>query len=137
MLDASITLTWFLEDEPSPSSAADVLRRLETDTAIVPALWALELANALVVAERKQQLTEAATARVLSLVRALPIEVDETPSRDTLATIVGLARGHRLSAYDAAYLELAIRLGVPLATVDRRLGEAAQRAGVSLAGTRE
>jgi predicted nucleic acid-binding protein len=88
----------------------------------------LELANGLVVAERRRRITRAESTRFLGLVGELPIRIDQT---STLASsIIDLARDYELSAYEAAYLELALRLGHPLATLDQRLRSAADRAGV-------
>ncbi len=124
---------WFLDDELS-SYATHVLRDLtEGGSAVVPSLWTFELANALVVAERRGRIGEADTARILGLARALPIETDATALAEILDRVIPLARAHAITAYDAAYLELAMRLSAPLATLDRNLQAAAGRAGVAAA----
>jgi predicted nucleic acid-binding protein len=130
VLDASATLAWCFEDEATAEAAA-LLERLRDDEAIVPPLWLLELANGLVVAERRARLTRADSTRFLALIRQLPIQIDQTSTMDLGAAVMDLARAYELSAYDAASLELALRLGLPLATLDVRLRSAAERAGVA------
>lgn len=129
VLDASATLAWCFEDEAT-ADAAVLLERLREGEAVVPPLWLLELANGLVVAERRGRLTRADSTRFLALVGQLPIRIDQTSTLDLAASVMDLARAYELSAYDAAYLELALRLGQPLATLDARLRHAAERAGV-------
>ncbi len=129
VLDASVTLAWCFEDEAGPYADA-VLERFTEATALAPIIWPLEVGNALVVAERRGRVTAADTARFLNLLRQLPIVVEgETASR-LFGEILALAREHRLSTYDAAYLDLAMRSGLPLATQDTALREAAARCGV-------
>ncbi len=129
VLDCSVGMAWCFEDE-ADRYVDGVLDRLVGEPAVVPPLWPLEIANVLVVAERRRRLRKSDSARFLELIGALPIEVDSaTPDPSHLLAV---AREHRLSAYDAAYLALAMREGVPLATRDRALGKAARRCGVSL-----
>jgi predicted nucleic acid-binding protein len=131
VLDASVTLTWCYPDENSPF-AYKVLDQLRARPAIVPSLWPLEIANALAVGERRHRLTASAVAQFLDLLGNLPIEIDaQTPSR-AFDSILQLARTHTLSAYDAAYLELAMREGLGLATLDEKLRSAAKSAGARL-----
>jgi len=132
VLDASVALSWFLRDE-SDAYADGVLAMLENKEASAPCLWLLEICNALTVLERRGRINEAETARVLSLVRNLPIEMDDSPLAETIERITSLARRFKISAYDASYLELAIRQGLPLATLDRKLKSVAKRAGVPTA----
>jgi predicted nucleic acid-binding protein len=127
VIDTSIAMAWCFEDESTEATDA-VLDRLRDDEAAVPAIWPLEVANVLLVAERRGRLSEAQANRFLELLSQLPIEVDDAP-RD-LVGIVAAGRRHELSAYDASYLVLAERLGVSLATLDRQLAKAAERAGV-------
>jgi predicted nucleic acid-binding protein len=129
VLDASATLAWCFEDEGTVGAAA-VLGRLRDQEALVPPLWLLELANGLVVAERRGRITRAESTRFLGLVAELPIRIDQTSTLNLASSVMELARQYGLSAYDAAYLELALRLGQPLATLDERLRSAADRAGV-------
>jgi predicted nucleic acid-binding protein len=95
-------------------------------------LWSLEVANVLVVAERRKRLTEAQMIRAVALLQALPIDVDEATAQRALGATLTLAREHSLSAYDAAYLELAMREGLFLATVDEKLLRVMSQCGVSL-----
>jgi predicted nucleic acid-binding protein len=129
VIDASVTMAWCFEDEATPDTEA-VLDRLQQDEAIVPPLWRLEVANVLLVAERRRRITEAQAARFVGLLGQLPIRID--PSAPDVSTLLGLGRRHGLSAYDAAYLALAERLAVPLATLDERLATAGRSAGVAL-----
>lgn len=129
VVDASATLAWFLRDEQDGRADA-ALRRLEDDVAVVPGIWALEVANALVAAERRGRISEAETGRILALLDGLPVDEDPAPREVTQSAVVELARRHGLSAYDAAYLELAVRRGAALATLDGRLHEAAAASGV-------
>jgi len=129
VLDASTALAWCFDDEAT-APAASTLERLRDAEAVVPPLWLLELANGLVVAERRGRLTRAESTRFLGLVRELPIRIDQTATLDLASSVMDLARDYELSAYDAAYLELALRLGQPLATLDGRLRSAADRVGV-------
>jgi predicted nucleic acid-binding protein len=130
VLDASTALAWCFEEEET-AAATLVLERLRGAEAIVPPLWLLELANGLVVAERRERITRAESTRFLALLRELPIRIDAIATLDVASAALDLARDYGLSAYDAAYLELALRLGKPLATSDERLRSAADRAGVA------
>jgi len=131
VLDASVALAWCFKDEAS--EAADrLLERLETETAAVPALWHLEVANVLALGERRRRITLAESAAFIARLETLVIVVDEETSSRAFTRVLDLARGERLTAYDAAYLELAMRLGVPLASKDRRLCNAAERLGVAV-----
>jgi len=128
VLDASATMAWCFEDEARPETDR-LLRSLESESAVVPALWRWEVVNVVLVAERKRRMTEAQGDRFLTLLSELPIEID------TSATLVGVlhtGRRHGLSAYDAAYLELAGRVGLGLATLDAKLADAARDAGIPL-----
>lgn len=124
-----MALSWCFEDEATGESEA-VLDRLNEDTAVVPALWELEITNVLLVAERRGRLTEAQAARFVALLAALPIDVDLAGPK--MATLLAVGRRHGLSAYDSAYLVLAEDEGVPLATLDGKLSKAASVAGVPL-----
>ena len=131
VLDASVTLAWVFEDERS-ALAMSVLDSLDGSEAIAASIWPLEIVNGLVTAERRGRITPQDASRFSALLLQLPIVVDPVERRRPFEVIRQLAREHQLSAYDAAYLELAIRLGVPLATLDNRLARAAGRAGVAL-----
>ena len=133
VLDASIALAWCFSDEATPVTQA-LLERLEVATAFVPSLWSLELANVLLGAERKQRITYAQVTEFLSLLGNLRIEVDLETGARGFHDILLLAHAEHLTSYDAAYLELAMRLGLPLATKDVSLSKAASRLGVPLLG---
>jgi predicted nucleic acid-binding protein len=130
VIDTSVTMAWCFEDEATESTER-LLDELRTDHAVVPALWRLEVANVLLVAERRKRLTEAQSVRFVELLTRLPIQVDDAPA--DVDSILTSGRQHGLSAYDAAYLVLAERLGAALATLDDRLVQACRAAGVQLA----
>ncbi|MBC7227691.1 MAG: type II toxin-antitoxin system VapC family toxin [Thermoflexales bacterium] len=133
VLDASVALAWCFEDEES-AEAVEVLERLKRERAIVPALWFLEVGNALLSAERHGHLTPTESAYFLELLRRLPLQAEEIPPARILGEILSLARVHRLSTYDACYLDLAMRLGLPIATLDEGLRRAAEECGVEVIG---
>jgi len=122
VLDASIAASWVLQDEDE-SAARAALQRIAGDEAIVPALFWFETRNILVVSERRGRVTEAVTRSFLQSLASLPILVDANPNEDR---VLRLARRHKLSVYDAAYLELAQRRKVPLASLDAALVKAAK-----------
>jgi predicted nucleic acid-binding protein len=129
ILDGSVALVWGFADGHDDYAAA-ILDKMPDLQAHVPGLWPLEVANALLVGERRGRTTTANAAHFLTLLGTFPIAVDgQTVARAWLETI-HLARAHNLSAYDASYLELAIRLGLPLATLDDKLKAAATAVGV-------
>jgi predicted nucleic acid-binding protein len=129
VLDCSMTIAWFFEDETSRYAQA-VEDSLPTARAIVPSLWPLEVANALLAGERRKRATEAAVTTFLGLLTALPITLDDDTAGRAWPVSLHLARSHRLSVHDAAYLELAMRKRLPLATLDDKLSAAAAAAGV-------
>jgi predicted nucleic acid-binding protein len=129
VLDCSVALAWCFPDEKAPYPQA-VLTSLAKTRAIVPVLWPLEIANTLLVGERRGRSTEADTAAWLAFLRPLPISIDQETTARAWVEVLQAARLHAVSAYDAAYLELALRLTLPLATLDRRLKIAAKAAGV-------
>ena len=131
VLDGSVTMVWGFEDEADDYAEA-ILERMPDLQAHVPSLWPLEVANALLVGERRRRITPAETARFLAILGAFPITVDEQTVAHAWTDTMHLARAHNLSSYDAAYLELAIRLGLPLAALDGKLKTAAGAMGVPL-----
>jgi predicted nucleic acid-binding protein len=133
VLDASSVLAWCFEDEGGPEADA-LIERVAAQGAAVPGLWSLEIANGLVTGERRGRVKPAESAAFVAMIEELPIVADGATGARALHETLSLAREHRLSAYDAAYLELAMRLGLPLATGDRNLKAAAERAGVVLIG---
>lgn len=131
VLDGSVALVWGFEDEDDAYATA-ILERMADLQAHVPSLWSLEVANALLVGERRGRTTAANTARFLAILGSFPIIVDEETVARAWTETMHLARAHNLSAYDATYLELAIRLGLPLASLDGKLKAAASAVGVPL-----
>jgi predicted nucleic acid-binding protein len=131
VLDASVALAWCFEDEASPASYA-VLERARIEEVVAPSLWPLEVANILGVSERRGRLSAQRSATFVELLRDLELRIDVTSFEHAFGAVRRLAREHRLTCYDAAYLELAQREGLPLATRDASLREAAGRAGVTL-----
>lgn len=130
VVDASVSATWLLPDETHPV-AAQAYAMLDDDDAIVPAIWWFELLNILVVNERRGRLNADQAERALTLLLRLPIKEG---ARFDRSVVMALARKHSLTAYDAAYLELAKRAGLPLATLDAALARAAAAEAVSLIG---
>ena len=124
VLDASITACWAFDDEDHPDAGL-----VRAEEAAVPSLWWFEVRNILIVNERRRRITEADTAAFLVNLSRLRIRVDRVPDEER---VLRLARAHRLSVYDAAYLELAQREGLPLATLDAELRKAAAGEGVAL-----
>ena len=119
------------EDEVDACADA-ILEHLHGSAAIVPAVWPLEVASVLVVGERRRRLTESDSARFMEILAVLPIVVWDVPLSRVAGSVIALAREHDLSAYDAAYLDLAIREGAPLASRDAALRRAASAVGVPL-----
>jgi predicted nucleic acid-binding protein len=132
VLDASVALSWCFPDEGDEYTQR-ILEMQNSGGAVVPTIWPLEIANALIVAERKKRIEPSEADRFISLLLELGFRVDAATSTQALGEIRSLARAHGLSAYDAAYLELAIREGLPLATSDDALKRAARKTGVALA----
>ena len=131
VLDCSVTMAWCFESE-FDAYAHVVLTSIARGPAVVPPLWLLEVANVLLVAERRRRITRADASRFLGLLEELPIVVAEPEGVSGIAVVLTLARGLGLSAYDAAYLHLARRERMPLASRDRALRAAARSAGVTL-----
>lgn len=134
VLDASVTMTWLLADgeQGDGTYAAAVLEALKDPStqAEVPVTWSLEVANVLARAEASDLLNEAQSEAFLEMLSSIPIRADNATFARALADTLQLARRHRLSSYDASYLELSLRGGLPLATLDADLAKAARKAGV-------
>ncbi len=128
VLDSSVTMAWVLRDEQSAQAGA-ALEQVAEIGGIAPALWWVEVRNVLVIAECRGRLTQEETAAAVQAIDALGIHLDHAPDN---ASLLRLARTHGLSAYDALYLELAVRQQRPLATLDRKLSVAAQAEGIAL-----
>jgi predicted nucleic acid-binding protein len=131
ILDCSIAMAWCFEDEASPAGDA-LLERLVTGSAVVPPLWYWEVANVLNVAARRGRLTGQDVAARLALLGALAIVADDDATARAWRETLLLAEAETLTVYDAAYLELALRRNLPLASHDRALRSAAARRGVAV-----
>lgn len=131
VVDASVALAWCFPDEAS-EYADLVLMALKGRRVIVPAVWALEVANALVVAERRKRVKQPEVRRFVELLGGLTIIEHAQTITDTVSNVLPLAREYDLSAYDAAYLDVAVRQGAQLATLDRTLETAGRSAGIEI-----
>jgi len=129
VVDASIVVAWAFDEVNA--AANEARERMRREAAVAPALWWFEVRNALVQGERRGRFTEFGTARFLRDISRLAITIDRAPSEHG---VLALARRHRLTVYDAAYLELALREGLPMATLDEALAGAARAEGVPLVG---
>lgn len=128
VLDASVAACWAFDDEDHPVAAL-ALERIRADEAIAPSLWWFEVRNTLIVNERRGRLSEADTAIFLRELSRFGVMLDRAPQETAILTF---ARQHRLTVYDASYLELAQREAIPLATLDNHLRKAAAALGVAL-----
>ena len=131
VLDCSVTMAWVFPDEATLETAR--LRDALTDgRAFVPAPWPIEVANVLLVATRRGRIAETDWPRIWRNLEALPITIEPVSIPRIRRTVLDVASAHRLSVYDATYLELAIRMRLPLATLDRALADAAQAVGLGV-----
>ena len=127
VLDCSVTMSWCFQDEQADNNyAAQILSSLESDSALVPRLWHLEVLNVLLVAERQRRITAEQSDTFLQSLSTLPIETDPMPVTIQDKEVIALARKYQLSAYHTAYLALAIGEDLKIATQNRRLGAAAR-----------
>ena len=131
VIDSSVVMMWCFKDETSQYADA-ILDSLEVSTAVVPSICPLELANALLVAERRKRLSKADSARFITLLAELPIMIEQEPPERMLKDILTLAREYQISSYDASYLDLAMRKGLPIATLDNGLIAAAKLSQVPI-----
>ena len=136
VIDASMALSWLLPDEATDASVAVQADLTKAEGVWVAGHWRLEVANSLCMAERRRRLDAAGIAQAVSLFTQLPVLVDSETNEHASAETLSLARQHTLSVYDAAYLELALRRGATLATLDRPLRTVAKKLGVSVLPTR-
>jgi predicted nucleic acid-binding protein len=136
VLDNSVSIRWFFGDgKPQELAYADrVLDALKSESAVVPVTWGLELANVIARAEDKGLATEARSDAFIEMLEGVDIDVDTATFQNVLTHTLHLARRYQLSSYDASYLEVALRLGIPLATLDEDLLKAAKKAGVEKFG---
>jgi predicted nucleic acid-binding protein len=131
VVDNSVVMAWFFQDQADPY-ADTVMDRLEESSAAVPSLWPLEVVNVLLAAERRKLISPADSERFIRLLAQLPIFIDLESSASMMKDLIILGRAHKLSSYDTAYLELAMRKGLPLATLDKSLRRAAKAEKLSL-----
>jgi len=131
VIDTSVVMTWCFKDETSKYADA-ILDSLEVSIAVVPSIWPLEVGNVLLVAERKKRLGEADSSRFVALLAELPIMIEQEPPERMMKEILALAREHKLSTYDASYLDLSMRKGLPIATLNNGLIAAAKRSQVPI-----
>lgn len=130
VLDCSVTVAWLFEDEATPETDALLDRTMESG-ALVPGLWRLEIGNVLSRAERRKRIDASKVASYVDVLAELPITTDAETEERALRETRTLARREHLTTYDAAYLEVAMRRGIPLATLDKTLLRAARRVGVA------
>lgn len=129
VLDCSVAMSWCFEDENSHISR-DLLLSLRNQSAIVPSIWNIEVCNVLYSAEKKGRIKKQDTLQFIEFLNALPIEADSSKNNLLNSEIITLCRNYSLSAYDAAYLELALRYSVPLYSFDKLLCHAAHQCGI-------
>jgi len=134
VLDNSVAMRWLLvsQKKADQAYAEKVLQSLAETEAVVPHLWHLEAANVLLGAEKRGELETGEVERFIAQLESLPIQVDPLTAHQAFSRTLGLSRAYKLSSYDAAYLELSIREGLPLATLDKDLRKAAKKADVDL-----
>lgn len=134
VLDNSVAMRWLLASNKKVDQnySEAVLKTLANAQALVPNLWHLEAANVLLSAEKRGELTAAEAERFISQLESLPVYTDSHTANQAFNRIRALAKAYKLSSYDAAYLELAIREGLPLATLDKSLLKAAKKAGIEI-----
>jgi predicted nucleic acid-binding protein len=126
-------MTWLFEDEVTPETE-DLYDRLMVETAVVPTLWFLEVANVIAIAERKSRITPGQSMGFIADLAKLRIEQDDQGPSRALSNLLPICRTHQLTSYDALYLDLAVRRGLPLATLDEPLRKAAKKLGVAPLG---
>jgi predicted nucleic acid-binding protein len=131
VLDCSIAMAWCFEDEATEFTDS-VLEGLAQGSAKVPSIWPLEIANVLAISERRGRTNQAKITQFLRLLGSLPITVDAKTGEKAFTDVLTLARTHKLTSYDAAYLELALREGLALATLDEELKRVANKLGVTI-----
>lgn len=131
VLDCSVALAWALPDEGAPG-ADSVLERLVQDMAVVPPIWPLEVGNVLLGALKRGRISRSDFRQIVGRLKELPMLIDEDSTAHALSGTIELADRFNLTTYDAAYLELARRRSLPLATLDERLRKACVSAGVAV-----
>lgn len=133
VVDCSVAMAWLFQDEATPRTA-DLLNRLTKETALVPGWWFIEITNVLAMAERKRRITPAQSDAFIADLDKLGIERDEAAPNRAFTHLLALCRMHKLTSYDAMYLDLAVRRNLPLATLDDDLRKSAKKLGLSVLG---
>jgi predicted nucleic acid-binding protein len=131
IIDCSMTMSWFFPDEAT-ATAQQIQNRLISEAAIVPSIWYLEVANVLSMAEKRKRTTQEDSAAFLRHLQTFEIHADDTWQHRAFDQVMTLCRVHQLTSYDAAYLELAIRSQLPLASLDNALCKAAKALGLRI-----
>lgn len=131
ILDASLTLAWCFADETTPKSL-ELLEKLGTEKAWVPSIWSLEIGNILLGAQKRNRISYSDIIQFIEMLKSLDIQIDLETTDKSFHEILSLAYSEKLTTYDAAYLELAMRTGFPLATKDHALIRAAQHLDLEL-----
>lgn len=131
VIDNSVVMSWCFKDETNRYADA-VLDKLSESTAIAPSIWSLEVVNVLLVAERRKRLKQVDSVRFITLLSQLPIVVEDEGSEKMMKDLLALGRTSHLSSYDASYLDLAMRKDCPIATIDKKLMEAAKEVSVTI-----
>jgi predicted nucleic acid-binding protein len=133
VVDCSVAMAWLFHDEATPKTAA-LLNRLATETALVPGWWFIEITNVLAMTERRGRITPTQSDAFIADLGKLGIERDDEAPDRAFTHLLALCRTHRLTGYDAVYLDLAVRRNLPLATLDEHLRKPAKKLGVRLLG---
>jgi predicted nucleic acid-binding protein len=131
VVDNSVVMSWAFEDEADHYADA-VLAKLTEASAIVPSIWPLEVVNVLLVAERRGRLQQADSVRFITLLSRLPIFIEQEWPDDRMEELLAIGRANNLSSYDASYLYLAMRQGLPIATLDQKLITTARQVAIPL-----
>ncbi len=131
VLDASVAMAWCFQNEATPATA-ELLDRMASEAAAVPAWWYLEVANVLALAERRQRITAAEVAGFIALLGTFDLVIDDQAPQRVFTALLPLCRSHGLTSYDVAYLDLALRERLPLATLDQQLANAAATLGIEV-----
>lgn len=133
VMDSSVALSWCFLDEATPATRK-LLARMGDEAALVPGWWFVELTNVLALAEQKGRITSAQVAEFISLIESFNLEIDSEAPQRSFTDLLPLCRTHKLTSYDAMYLDLAVRRQLPLATLDEPLRTAASKLAVKLLG---
>ncbi len=133
IVDCSVAMTWLFKDEVTPHTTK-LLQRLESEIALVPALWHLEVTNVIAVAERQGRISPDESDAFISELGKLDIEIDHESATRAFNELLSLCRAYQRTSYDATYLDLALRRKLPLATLDEPLRKSAKKLGIKLLG---